>query len=67
MTIAVDTYFEAVKNPLTSVRFFTAFIATNGGNALGLNEESAPAIWLVESPSWKDSVDDEKVMGCIPK
>ena len=34
----------------------------NGGNPLSLNEESVPAIWLIENPSWKDSVDDETVM-----
>lgn len=69
--IAVDTYFKTV-NELQSVRgFFTAYTAMsitpeiikasqgNGGNALNLLEQSQ--LWLVQSPSWVDSQDDEYV------
>jgi hypothetical protein len=71
--IAIDTYYSEIKELAAVNRFFTAFSvmpitdrvisssAANGGNPLGLNEESAPAMWLVESPSWLDAVDDATV------
>lgn len=71
-TIATDTYYKVLREAgLDKVRgFFTAFsvmpitsnvIAAssgNGGNPLGLNASSVPALWLVESPSWKDGESD---------
>jgi hypothetical protein len=74
MRIATETYFSVVKELAEVTEFFTAFSImpitdyvirasfTNGGNPLGLNKESAPSLWLVESPSWKDAVDDETVV-----
>ncbi|KAH6705264.1 hypothetical protein BKA61DRAFT_492963, partial [Leptodontidium sp. MPI-SDFR-AT-0119] len=71
-TIATDTYYKVIQEAgLADVRgFFTALsvmpitsniIAAstgNGGNPLGLNASSVPALWLVESPSWKDGESD---------
>jgi hypothetical protein len=79
MKIAVDAYFETVKELINVRGFFTVFAvmpvakklvsasAANGGNPHGLNENSAPALWLVEKPSWKDPVDDETVMALHAK
>jgi hypothetical protein len=73
--IAMDTYYEVIA-PLASVKnFLTAFSvmpitsnavaasSANGGNPLGLNEMSAPAVWFVESPLWLNGSDDATVLG----
>ncbi|CAL3971088.1 hypothetical protein PZA11_007442 [Diplocarpon coronariae] len=73
--IATDAYYRVLREEkLDEVRgFFTAFSvmpitskvveasAANGGNPTGLTASSVPALWLVESPSWDDGVDDAHV------
>lgn len=77
--IAQDTYYRVImEGGLGDVRnFFTAFsvmpISSNvisnspADNALGLTAESAPALWLVESPSWEDGESDLLVDGIHAK
>ncbi|KAK2624866.1 hypothetical protein QTJ16_006059 [Diplocarpon rosae] len=73
--IATDAYYRVLREEkLDEVRgFFTAFSVmpitskvieasgTNGGNPIGLTSSSVPALWLVQSPSWKDGADDAYV------
>ena len=77
--IAHDTYFANVEGLASVNEFFTAFSlmpitdhviavsGVNGGNPLGLSEESVPALWLVESPAWKDAADDVTVTAAHDK
>ncbi|CZR70125.1 uncharacterized protein PAC_20026 [Phialocephala subalpina] len=78
--IAMDTYFSIATVELKDVEdFFTAFSvmpitehaiavsSVNGGNPLGLTEDSVPAVWLVESPAWGNAADDETVVAVHSK
>lgn len=72
--ISMDTYFSVMESIATLEGFFTAFSimpitskvvaasAANGGNPLGLNSSSVPALWLVESPTWALAADDAAVV-----
>ncbi|KAM5341959.1 hypothetical protein ACJ41O_014990 [Fusarium nematophilum] len=74
MEICLETYFRNVKHLADREGFFTAFSimpitnrvitksAENGGNPVGLDADSAPALWLVESPSWAKGADDAEVL-----
>lgn len=74
MEICLEKYYETVR-PLGGLDgFFTAFSimpitkhvidqsSANGGSPVGLDENSAPSLWLVESPSWTNAVDDAAVL-----
>ncbi|KAH6662650.1 hypothetical protein F5X68DRAFT_178151 [Plectosphaerella plurivora] len=73
MEICLEKYYEVVR-PLGALDgFFTAFSimpitkhvinqsVVNGGSPVGLDENSAPSLWLVESPSWANAADDATV------
>lgn len=74
MEICLETYYETVRPLAPAEGFFTAFSimpitkhiiaqsAANGGSPVGLDENSAPALWLVESPSWANAGDDAAVL-----
>ncbi|PSN69832.1 FAD-binding domain-containing protein [Corynespora cassiicola Philippines] len=73
MEICLDEYYKAVAHLAEREGFFTAFSimpitrrvieksTENGGNPVGLDADSAPALWLVESPSWLNAADDADV------
>ncbi|KAH7129250.1 hypothetical protein EDB81DRAFT_846152 [Dactylonectria macrodidyma] len=74
MEICLEQYYKAVAHLANRDGFFTAFSimpitrhviemsTANGGNPVGLNEDSVPALWLVESPSWSNAIDDAEVL-----
>lgn len=74
MEICIEQYFASVAHLVDIQGFFTAFSVmpitnrviekstANGGNPIGLDADSAPSLWLVQSPSWLNAADDETIL-----